>query len=116
MPADPNHAITRSPSVTGVAEANGFVSCVGSFSGYSAPHCHSTLPSLRLTHMRVRRAPTGCVRNTLSPQTIGDELPGSGNSVFQRTFCVALHFNGKLFSEETPLPSLRQPGQLAAGR
>src|SRR4030095_10487973 len=64
-----------------------------------------------------RRFPllTACVTKTRSPQTIGEELPRSGNSAFHRTFSVALHCNGRFSSVEIPVPvGPRQPGQFVA--
>ncbi|PAW81125.1 MAG: hypothetical protein B9S33_17215 [Pedosphaera sp. Tous-C6FEB] len=51
----------------------------------------------------------------LSVHTTGEESPGSGSSVFQRTFSVALHVSGTLRSGEVPSPcGPRQEGQLVA--
>ena len=47
--------MTRWPSVTGEAEQNGLVGCVGSFAEYSVPTCHSNWPSRRSKHISVRR-------------------------------------------------------------
>ena len=104
--------MTRSPSVTGDAEQNGFVPCVGSFSFVVTPACQSCLPSARLRHRSVRRSPTGCVTKMRSPQTMGVELPASGSGTRQRTFSSLLHFTGRFFSVEMPSAfAPRQAGQ-----
>src|SRR2546423_9375971 len=52
------------------------------------------------------------VTNTRFAHTIGEELPGPGNGTRQRTFSLVLHFTGKSFSTEMPVPSSpRQAGQ-----
>ena len=52
--------------------------------------------------------------NTLSPQTIGVELPRSGKVTRQATFSFVLQRSGRFFSLATPLPpGPRKPGQLA---
>src|SRR5260221_4214700 len=79
------------------------------------PDCQSSLPFARSKHMSVRRFSfsTAWATNTRSPQTIGEELPGPGNSTRQRTFSLLLHLSGRFSSNETPLPSgPRQFGQL----
>ena len=107
--------MTRSPSVTGDAEQNGFVPCVGSFSFVVTPASQSCLPSARFRHRSVRRLATGWVRKMRSPQTMGVELPGSGSGMRQRTFSVLLQFKGRFFSVEMPSAfAPRQAGQLAA--
>jgi hypothetical protein len=46
---------------------------------------------------------------------MGEESPGSGSSIFQRTFSVALQDRGTLFSGELPSPlGPRHAGQFAA--
>src|SRR5437870_1287721 len=56
-----------------------------------------------------------CATKTRLPQTTGEEFPGPGSATRQRTFSFVLHFSGRFFSLETPVPSgPRQPGQLAA--
>src|SRR5439155_22927161 len=67
--------------------------------------------------MSVRRFSfcTAWATNTRLPQTMGEEFPRSGKSTLQRTFSFVLHFSGRFFSEEAPVPSgPRQPGQLPA--
>src|SRR5688500_160155 len=69
--------------------------------------------------MIVRRfsPPTACVTNTRSPQTTGEELPRSGKGARQRTFSLVLHFMGRFFSADRPLPfGPRHCGQLPASR
>src|SRR5437899_4837572 len=105
MPAEPKLAITRSPSVTGVAEQYGFLLWVGSLAEYGVAFSHSSLPLLRSKHMSARFVPlesTGCVMNTRSPQTMGDEFPGPGSATRQRTFSFAPHFNGSSCSLVKP--------------
>jgi hypothetical protein len=43
------------------------------------------------------------VRNTLSPQTIGEDEPRPGISTFHRTFFVSLHSVGGFAVREIPL-------------
>src|SRR5260370_40520872 len=117
MPAEPRLAMTRSPSVRGDAEQYGLVACVGSFSLYWVSCFHWSLPSARAKHFAARLVlfSVAWVMKIRSPQTPGVELPGSGNSTFQRTFSVALHLSGRFFSGEWPLPSgPRHAGQLPA--
>jgi len=117
MPAEPNHAITCWPSVTGDAEQYGFVWCVGSFSVYTVPTCHSNSPSARSRHISVRRCSFSMawVMKMRSPQTMGVEFPRSGSFTFQAMFSVSLHASGRSDSPETPIFSgPRQLGQFSA--
>src|SRR5688500_8708660 len=45
------------------------------------------------------------VRNTLLPQTIGDECARPSIAVFHLMFLVGLHSDGRFFSFEIPVPS-----------
>src|SRR5690349_20224712 len=104
--------MTRSPSVTGVAEQYGLSRCVCSCSVYVGPDCQSCFPSARLKQITVRRLPTAWVTKTRSPQTLGEELPRSGKSTRQRTFSEVLQVCGRFSSDATPVPvGPRQPGQ-----
>ena len=56
------------------------------------------------------------VMKTVSPQTIGDDHPCPGRSIFHFTFSVADHFSGTLPPGATPfMPCPRNPGQVAEG-
>src|ERR1043165_953529 len=48
---------------------------------------------------------TAVVRNTLFPQTIGDECERPSIAVFHLMFLVGLHSDGRFFSFEIPEPS-----------
>src|ERR1041384_4556838 len=55
------------------------------------------------------------VRNTLCPQTIGDECERPSIAVFHLMFLVGLHSDGRFFSLEIPEPSgPRHCGQFPA--
>src|SRR5204862_4297320 len=55
------------------------------------------------------------VRNTLFPQTIGDECDRPSIAVFHLIFLVGLHSDGRFFSLEIPEPSgPRHCGQFPA--
>src|SRR5438093_12957279 len=56
------------------------------------------------------------VRNTFSPQTIGDDQPRPGISVFHETFSVLDHRSGRFVLVLTPwAPGPRNCGQLLSG-
>src|SRR5262245_42471425 len=116
-PADPRLAITRSPSVTQVADPYGLVPCVGSLPVKSTYRDHFSLPVLRSTHRTPRLAPlsVACVRKMWSPQTTGDALPRSGSGDFQRTFSVGPQVSGGSFPGEWPVAAgPRHAGQFSA--
>src|SRR5688572_7690848 len=109
--------MTRRPSVTGEGVHGGLSSCDGSFSVHVTPDSQSSLPSRRSKHITLRRVPpfVAWVMKTRSPQTIGVELPRSGNGTRQATFSFVLQRSGRFFSLATPLPpGPRKPGQFAA--
>src|SRR5690348_16311604 len=55
------------------------------------------------------------VRKTLSPQTIGDDQPRPGRSVFQAIFSVVDQVSGRFWSSATPIESApRNCGQCSA--
>src|SRR5262245_6779404 len=56
------------------------------------------------------------VRNTVSPQTIGDDHPCPGTSIFQRTFSVVDHLSTMAVPGAMPLIAWpRKPGQVSSG-
>ena len=56
------------------------------------------------------------VRNTFSPQTIGDDQPRPGISVFHETFSVLDQRSGRFVLVDTPrAPGPRNCGQLVSG-
>jgi hypothetical protein len=58
---------------------------------------------------------TTTVRNTRSPQTIGDDQLRPGRSVFHATFSVADHLSGKwAFALKPVAPDPRNCGQFAS--
>src|SRR5206468_8857436 len=79
--------------------------------------CQSNLPFARSKHISVRRfsCSIACVTKTRCPQTMGVELPRSGNGTRQRTLSLVLQCSGRFFSEQTPVPcGPRQAGQFSA--
>src|SRR5262249_40725687 len=110
--------MTRSPSVSGVADQNELVPCVGSLGSNSTWRCQSSLPLARSRHHNARLCPglsSDCEMNTRWPQITGDEFPSPGNATFQRTFSWSLQVSGKFFSAVCPFPcGPRQPGQSPA--
>ena len=111
-PGASNSAYTRRPSVTGVGDALpdfGYVRVCSPTTGV----CQRMLPVSALTQM-IRRVCPFCVdavRNTLSCQTIGEELPSPAMRVFHVIPCSWSHCIGAWISSLTPDPSPRQPGQ-----
>lgn len=113
----PKKATTRLPSVTGVGAA--WPVRADAISGHSSSisRVQRIRPVSRSRQSSARRKPPSqaVVRNTRSPQTIGDDVPSPGSCVFQRTFFSALHTAGNPCSRETALPpGPRQRGQSSA--
>src|SRR4030095_9594095 len=104
-PRPPNDTYTRSPSVTGVADAWPFLECVDPLRPSGANASHRRIPSERRNARTDSRLPSSAVvRITRSRQTIGEELPRPGTGVFQRTFWVADHVSGKVLPVTIPWP------------
>src|SRR5262245_21992762 len=112
-PPLPNEATTISPSVAHEADAQLFISWIGSGSPVHATCSQSILPLRASTHKTTRSRPFSRaeVRKIRSPQTIGDDWPIPVSGVFQATDS-ALHLSGRFVSVECPSPrGPRQRGQ-----
>ena len=101
-----NHAITRLPSVTGVAEAGLLVSCTDSNFSAGTIRCQRILPSRRSMQIIRGLFSSMPVRKMRSPQTTGDETPG-GTGVFQATALSTPNSLGGLL--DSAIPWLRGP-------
>src|SRR6478752_2383169 len=106
MPGEPYQATTICPSLTGDDEQNGLVWWVSSFSAYSISCFHSGWPLPRSKQCRPRRLllAGAWVMRTLSPTTMGLELPWPSSGAFHLMFSVFDQFSGALFSFDSPVP------------
>src|SRR6478735_3255690 len=119
MPPELNTAQTSDPSVTGVADANELSGRRGP--GFCSNTClsQSSCPLLRSTQITWQNLPRSVVEvmKMRSPNTIGDDQPSPGISVFQATFSVPLQCSGKSLAAETPWPvGPRNRGQFSTAR
>src|SRR6187399_1121914 len=96
MPPRPKKAITTSPSVTQVAEAQLFIAWIGSGWPVQAVCCHSGSPVFFDTANTSRTLPFSSddVRKIRSPQITGDDCPMPGSVDFQ-TILSPDHFTGR---------------------
>src|SRR3569623_679764 len=64
-------------------------------------------PVFRSIHTADKRLPSSValVAQTCSSQTTGEDQALPGSAVFQRMFCVSLHWIGKPVASEMPAPS-----------